>query len=136
MTRRRAVFRLDRQQVQEAVTGRDSIPYRALVRLMRRVAARAKREAPVRTRELRNSIGWSPISVRRLSLQSGVFAKARHAKWVHDGTRPHLITARRARVLAFQADGRTVFARQVRHPGTRPNPFMRRAADIETRHLT
>jgi hypothetical protein len=53
------------------------------------------------------------------------------------GTKPHIIRPRRARVLAFPASGtartlggrarkggRMAFAKMVRHPGTKPQPFM------------
>lgn len=53
----------------------------------------------------------------------------RHARYVDEGTRPHEILPRRAKVLAFGVGGRTVFARRVRHPGTRPVRFMARGAD-------
>jgi hypothetical protein len=44
------------------------------------------------------------------------------------GTRPHLIRARNARALRFEAGGSTHFARSVRHPGTRPLRFFERGA--------
>lgn len=37
----------------------------------------------------------------------------------NDGTKPHTILPRQRRVLRFQAGGGTVFARRVRHPGTK-----------------
>lgn len=40
------------------------------------------------------------------------------------GTRPHLIRPRRRRALRFRVGGRQVFARLVRHPGTRANNFL------------
>lgn len=44
----------------------------------------------------------------------------------HEGTRPHMIFPRRqgGRLLFAAADGSSVFARQVSHPGTKPNPFL------------
>lgn len=42
------------------------------------------------------------------------------------GTRPHLIVARNAKVLAFDAGGATLFRRVVRHPGTKPVGMFRR----------
>ena len=48
---------------------------------------------------------------------------ARYGVYVHEGTRPHTIVARRAKALHF--NGR--FARRVRHPGTAANPFLRNA---------
>jgi hypothetical protein len=47
---------------------------------------------------------------------------APHAPYVIYPTRPHVIRARRARVLAFEGrDGRMVFRREVFHPGTKGN---------------
>lgn len=44
-----------------------------------------------------------------------------------DGTRPHMIVPKSARVLHFRTAAGDVFARRVNHPGTRPNDFTRRA---------
>lgn len=45
--------------------------------------------------------------------------------YVVRGTRPHMIYPRRAKRLRFYWDkkGRIVYAKQVSHPGTAPNPF-------------
>jgi hypothetical protein len=45
-----------------------------------------------------------------------------YAQMVSSGTRPHVIRAR-GRALRFQWRGRTVYFKQVNHPGTRPNPW-------------
>ncbi|MGV2914540.1 hypothetical protein [Streptomyces alfalfae] len=47
--------------------------------------------------------------------------------YVLDGTRPHLIRARRGKALRFTAGGQVLFRRVVRHPGTDANDFMGRA---------
>lgn len=53
----------------------------------------------------------------------------------HEGTRPHEIVPRTARVLRFHwpKAGRVVYLRRVQHPGTRPNRYLtdnlRRAAE-------
>lgn len=53
-----------------------------------------------------------------------VRATAGHSLIVEKGAAPHVITGRP--VLAFQANGMTVFARQVNHPGSPGrNVFMR-----------
>lgn len=44
---------------------------------------------------------------------------APQATFTEEGTSPHVIVPRRAKVLAFQVGGRTVFARRVNHPGTK-----------------
>lgn len=42
----------------------------------------------------------------------------------HEGTRPHEIRPRRAKLLAFEVDGQVVFATVVHHPGTAPNRYL------------
>ena len=61
--------------------------------------------------------------------EATIQALASHAIYVVKGTAPHEIRPMNASVLAFETGGGMVFTRLVRHPGTRPNPFMQRAAD-------
>lgn len=56
------------------------------------------------------------------------FPTARYAIWVHEGTRPHKITAK-GRALAWEGAGGMMFAKSVQHPGTKANPFMPRIRD-------
>jgi len=51
---------------------------------------------------------------------------AAHSKALfhHEGTKPHLIVAKRARTLTFTKGANIVHAPVVRHPGTRPNKFL------------
>lgn len=53
-------------------------------------------------------------------------AQAQRALWHHEGTRPHEIRPRNARLLRFRpkASAVFVFARLVHYPGTRPNRFL------------
>ncbi|MCJ7767701.1 hypothetical protein MUP79_04875 [Candidatus Bathyarchaeota archaeon] len=51
------------------------------------------------------------------------------ALFVEYGTRPHVIYPVNASCLAFFAGGRMVFAAYVNHPGTKPRPFVRYAAE-------
>lgn len=91
------------------------------------VLASQKREAPVRTGNLRRSIRLGAVN------QSSAYtvASANYAAPVEYGTRPHEIRPRRRKALRWQAgDGGVRFARVVRHPGTRANPFMRRGAEM------
>ncbi len=53
-----------------------------------------------------------------------VRATAPHALFVHEGTRPHDIVPRNARVLAFKVGGEQVFATRVRHPGTKGKKYL------------
>ena len=62
--------------------------------------------------------------------EASIKAFASYAVHVEKGTAPHEIRPVRASVLAFKArSGDMVFTRLVRHPGTKPNPFMQRAVD-------
>ena len=49
---------------------------------------------------------------------------APHAKFVHDGTRPHLIKPKNKRMLRWPGGGSGfVFAKSVNHPGYRGDPW-------------
>lgn len=98
--------------------------------LGRRIVSNARGRVKVRSGELRDSIG-SSLSTTASSVRLEAFATARHARFVHDGTRPHVIRARNARALRFQVGGRTVFARQVQHPGTKATNFLSAAVSEE-----
>jgi hypothetical protein len=74
-------------------------------------------EASVRTRVVRTSNG----SVVRIA------DTAKHAKSQEFGARPHIIRARRAKMLRFVVGGRVVFRKFVRHPGNKPTQFLFRA---------
>ena len=89
-----------------------------------------RREAPVGQGpgggRLRDSIRYEKRSGAG-SIQLAYTASVPYAGYVLNGTGPHEIRPRRARVLAFQQGGQQRFARVVHHPGTRPNPFPTRA---------
>lgn len=105
--------------------------FRAAAAITRKIAAQARQDVPVRTGNLGRSIEEDAlVADGPLKVKTGVTAKANYAVFVHEGTAPHTIRARNARALAFTVDGRRVFAKSVRHPGTRPNPFLRQAAEI------
>ena len=55
------------------------------------------------------------------------------AKFLEEGTPPHIIAARRAKMLRFVVDGVVMYRRWVRHPGTAERPFMTIARDIAER---
>lgn len=54
-------------------------------------------------------------------------ARVPYADYVLDGTAAHIIEPRNARALHWVGPNGSVFAHRVNHPGTRPNPFPRRA---------
>jgi hypothetical protein len=81
--------------------------------------------APWRTGKLAGSI-IKDVGEGEASIQ----ALAPYAVFVEKGTAPHEIRPINASCLAFEPlSGGIVFTRLVRHPGTKPNPFMQRAAD-------
>lgn len=123
-----------------------------MARSMERVAdkARASDAFVDRTGALRKSIhAGIEGSWRSGNLVGFVLVDAEHASHLEEGTRPHIIEPKASegplqgkrqgpktrgqklggRVLAFPASGRTVFARRVNHPGTRPTHFLREAVD-------
>ena len=86
-------------------------------------------EAPWRTGYLAQSL---MKQVDQFSATVGPMAS--YAVFVEEGTRPHEIRPIRARALCFEsAGGGLVFSQLVHHPGTKANPFMRRAADETSR---
>ncbi|MEU9805427.1 HK97 gp10 family phage protein [Mycobacterium sp. NPDC050853] len=101
---------------------------RRMTSLQRRIANQARADAPVRTGNLGRQVTEGQIGFTGPRTISGnVRDDADYALYVHEGTRPHLIRPRNAKALRFQIGGRTVYAKLVRHPGTKARPFLRNA---------
>jgi len=82
--------------------------------------------APWRTGKLARSI----VSEVDEYGEARIIALASHAIFVIRGTAPHEIRPVNASCLAFKAaGGDMVFTKLVRHPGTKPNPFLERAVE-------
>jgi hypothetical protein len=73
--------------------------------------------------------------------EAQTIATASYALYVHEGTKAHDIRPKNRKALRFPADGgsstlggrvrsggKVRFAKRVRHPGTKANPFMLRGA--------
>lgn len=54
---------------------------------------------------------------------------APYARFVHDGSRPHVITPDKKRVLRWPTPGGFAFAKRVNHPGYGGDAWLRRAAN-------
>lgn len=119
-----ARIRLDRAELSRTLTNASRTELREAGR---QVVNRAKVLAPVNTGRLRSSIRAEPPRIFSLRGSLKVGSDLEYAAFVNDGTRPHIIRPRTKQVLKFRVGGRTVYAKLVHHPGTRPNPFLDRA---------
>lgn len=89
------------------------------------IEADAQILAPVDTGNLKASIG-TDMDADGLGGEAGPTAD--YGAMVEYGTEPHIIRAHGG-FLRFVVGGRVIFARQVNHPGTRPQPYMGPAFD-------
>lgn len=80
----------------------------------------ARDNAPVKSGNYRNNINYDG--------KYTITANAKYSAAIEYGTQPHIIEPKTAKALHFKKNGREVFAKIVRHPGTKPNPVMRNAA--------
>jgi hypothetical protein len=95
--------------------------------LMRAVGERGvdfmKEEVPVGTRELQDSISYEMTSQPGINeFMVVISAKAPHAVFIQEGTKPHMIRPVHRKALAW--DG--MVRKKVWHPGTQANPFLDR----------
>lgn len=85
-----------------------------------------REEAPVDTGALRDSIavikqGTDYYQIGPVGID---YAAAQEY-----GARPHVIVASPGKVLVFNVGGQTRFAKSVKHPGNKPQPYIRPTAD-------
>jgi hypothetical protein len=119
-------FDLHRTAIQRMLRLPGGIVYRDMERRVRRVESEVRRRAPGSMGDGRN------ITVQIRPGPGGDFQgviNSRHPAtlYVIGGTRPHVIRPVRARALKFTVGTRTVYAKVVMHPGTKPNNFLREA---------
>lgn len=135
MAKARGTLQIDKGEIVKLTTGPGMPVIRLVNQLARRVTNSAKQRTPVNTGNLRNSIHQEPVRVTGSVVSFSVVADADYASYVHDGTRPHVIYPKNAKVLAFSAGGTMVFASKVNHPGTKARPFLRNALEAEAPRL-
>lgn len=84
--------------------------------------------APFKTGQLRQDIRYRQEQSPGLHMVV-YYATVPQARYVLNGTRPHLIAVSNAKALRWLGPGGmgTHFARRVNHPGTKPNPFPEKA---------
>jgi hypothetical protein len=91
--------------------------------LGRKVEFLAKAMVGTRSHRLQNSIHITRMAgIKGPSVMVG--SPVNYAYWHHEGTKPHVIRANRAQMLHFRVGGRSVFTKQVNHPGTKPNKYL------------
>ncbi|MCY0957747.1 hypothetical protein [Streptomyces sp. H27-H5] len=96
----------------------------------RRLRARTERVAAVAAQLAPGSMGDGiETRIERVPKGlSGVITSTHPAtRYVIEGTRPHVIRARRAKYLKFDVGGTTLFRKQVNHPGSQANDFLTKA---------
>lgn len=96
-----------------------------LARILRYLRPIVDRRVPVDSGDLRAS-----HKERRASdgSEGAIYTRSDYAQAVHDGSRPHLIRPRNVSLLRFEtAGGAVVYTTLVRHPGTRPQPYLKEA---------
>lgn len=92
-----------------------------LRRLGRVITDEARALVPVNTGRLRESLDWE-VTGKKLTVGS---RNVNYAKDVEFGTSPHIIRARNTKALYWPGARHPV--RQVNHPGTRSQPYLRPA---------
>jgi HK97 gp10 family phage protein len=86
----------------------------------------AIKEAPVNKQTGGGNLRQNIRSRMTGELSGVIESRAGYSLFVHEGTAPHLIRPVNARALANVRTGQ-FFGKLVHHPGTKPNPFFRRA---------
>jgi hypothetical protein len=121
-------IRIDQRGVHQTIHGQNSEVAAYIRMLGEKVTIEAKLLAGVRTGRLKRS-----IKMKRDRSVPGEFAvlvgsDVRHALVHHEGSRPHVITAKgQGGLLKFRGRNGMVYVHQVKHPGTRPNQYLVRA---------
>ena len=86
------------------------------------ITREVRKETPVKTGQLKRSVLPTFSHLRAV-----IEPRAKHAIFVHEGTRPHEIRPVRKKALYWKGALHPVMS--VHHPGTKGNPFMERGLD-------
>ena len=88
-------------------------------------------ETPERTGHLKGS-----IKRRKRELKGEISVGVPYTIYIEFGTAPHEIRPAHARALRFTTEaGEVIFTKLVRHPGTKPNPFLKRTMERTAKQL-
>lgn len=119
-----ATFIPDRAGMTFVLRGEGGIVHTDITKRTRRATTFAKRQVGKDTRALYRSINYRVNTGGRGGVTGIVLANNKIALMHHNGTRPHIIMARRAKTLRFKSRGKIVYAQFVKHPGTKPNRYL------------
>lgn len=116
-------FHKDDKQWKILTTSKDGLIGRYIQAITNRLVILAKGQVGVKTAKLQKSIKGEVFTGPR-GISSQVGSDNRIAYLHHEGTRPHIITPKRANTLRFYSRGRIVYTKLVHHPGTKPNRYL------------
>ncbi|MDJ1137926.1 hypothetical protein [Streptomyces iconiensis] len=119
-----AEIRIDWGAVDRMLRSPTGMVGRDLRRRADRAAASARRDAPG---SMPSQIAGPAIGRRGGELSATITSRHPATVYVVNGTVPHIIRPVSRKALRFNVGGRTVFAKVVNHPGTRPNDFLTKA---------
>jgi hypothetical protein len=88
-----------------------------------------KSNAPIKTGKFSNSFHWKLFGAEEHEASIKFYSKDPKAPFIIQATREHEIAARGGGVLRFWVSGKKIFAKRVKHPGTKPSNFIDKAID-------
>ena len=90
--------------------------------------ARATHRYNTKNGVLEKATQWE-VNTAKLIAAVGLNTKlAPYALSIHDGSKAHVIQARKKKALRFIKNGKIRFAKKIMHPGTEPDRFINQAA--------
>lgn len=117
-------FHRDAAGMNQVLRGQGGPVWNDVEKRTNRATSLAKAQVGKDTKELVRSIS-SRVSVGSRGGVTGVVsAMNKKAILHHNGAPPHIIIPRKAQTLRFKSRGKIVYAKLVRHPGTKPNRFL------------
>lgn len=119
-----ATFTKDAIGMRYVLRGEGGLVHTDITKRTRRAHTFARAQVGKDTRALYRSISYRVSVGSRGGVTGTVLADNKIALMHHNGTKPHIIRARRAETLRFKSRGKIVYAKVVRHPGTRPNRYL------------
>lgn len=116
-------FKIDRKAFESEFNSPSGMVGRHLIKQAKLLQRLARAQVGMKTGKLRKSINYT-INKRSTGLVATIGSNNKIAFWHHEGTKPHIITPKSAKTLRFNSRGKIVYAKVVRHPGTKPNKYL------------